>query len=223
MIARTPCTPRTRRLERPFVEEIANSVTHGIGAGLSIVALVVLVVLAAMKGDPWRIVAFSIYGGTLVILYLASTLYHGSPWPNVKRFFRKVDHACIYLLIAGTYTPFMLISMRNAWGWTIFGLVWGVALFGVLFKFFCIGRFEVLATASYVLMGWICVIAIRPLLDHIPMGAIWWMLAGGICYTVGVIFYALHRLPFSHTIWHGFVIGGSVLQFFAILLFLLPE
>jgi hemolysin III len=198
-------------------EEIANSVTHGIGAGLSVAGLTLLIVLAAIYGDVWRVVSFTIFGSTLVILYLASTLYHSFQNPRIKRVLRVLDHASIYLLIAGSYTPFLLVSMRGVWGWTIFGVVWGLALLGVVFKVFFIGRYEVMATAAYVLMGWLCVIAFKEMLIRIPSGGMTFLIIGGVVYTVGLIFYAWQKLPYNHAIWHLFVMGGSICHFFAVM------
>jgi len=203
-------------------EEIANSITHGIGAALSVAGLTLLVVLAAIYGDAWRVVSFSVYGSTLVILYLASTLYHSIQHPKVKPILRIFDHASIYLLIAGTYTPFTLVSMRGTWGWTIFGIVWGLAIVGIIFKTFFIGRFENLSTAAYVLMGWVVVIAFKELLVSLSTGGIIWLVIGGVTYTLGVIFYAWEKLPYNHAIWHLFVLGGSLCHFFAILFHVLP-
>jgi len=203
-------------------EEIANSILHGIGAGLSVAALSILVVLASLKGDPWRIVSFSIYGAALVLLYLMSTLYHGLPYPRAKRVFRRLDHAAIYLLIAGTYTPFTLVTMRGTWGWTLFGIVWGMALAGVVFKAFFISRFEVLSTFLYVAMGWCVVVAIKPLLTALPPGALPWNICRGLAYTGGVVFYLWDRKPYFHTVWHLFVMAGSAFHFFSMLFFVLP-
>lgn len=203
-------------------EEIANSVTHGVGAALSVAGLILLVVLSANDGDVWRVVSFSVYGSTLVILYLASTLYHGFQNPRVKRVFRVFDHASIYLLIAGSYTPVLLVSMRGAWGWSLFGVVWGLALLGVAFKVIFIGRYEVLATVAFVLMGWLVVIAFKEMLVRVPPGGIALLIAGGLVYTLGVIFYAWEKLPFNHAIWHLFVLGGSICHFFAVLFYILP-
>jgi hemolysin III len=203
-------------------EEIANSVTHGIGAGLSIAGLTLLVVLAAIYGDVWRVVSFSIYGSSLVLLYLASTLYHSIQHPKVKQVLRIFDHSAIYLLIAGTYTPFTLVSMRGPWGWTMFGVVWGLALLGIAFKTVFIGRYEKLATAAYVLMGWLVVVAFKEMMVAIPPGGVAWLMAGGVVYTLGVLFYAWQKLPYNHAIWHLFVLGGSTCHFFAILFHVLP-
>lgn len=203
-------------------EEIANSITHGIGAALSVAGLTLLVVLAAIYGDVWRVVSFSIYGSSLVLLYLASTLYHSIQYPKVKRVLRIFDHSAIYLLIAGTYTPFTLVSMRGPWGWTLFGVVWGLALLGIAFKTVFIGRYEKVATVAYVLMGWLVVAAFKEMLVTIPTGGVIWLLAGGVVYTLGVLFYAWHKLPYNHAIWHLFVLGGSICHFFAILFHVLP-
>ncbi|MFQ5400382.1 MAG: hemolysin III family protein [Anaerolineae bacterium] len=203
-------------------EEIANSITHGIGTALSVAGLTLLVVLAAIYGDTWRVVSFSIYGSSLVLLYLASTLYHSIQNPRIKQVLRVFDHAAIYLLIAGTYTPFLLVNMRGAWGWSLFGVVWGLALTGVVFKSFFIGRFERLATVAYVLMGWLVVVAFKEMLAAVPPGGIALLVAGGAVYTIGVVFYAWEKLPYNHAIWHLFVLGGSICHFFAILFHVLP-
>ncbi len=213
---------QTKIVQYSIREEIANSITHGIGAALSIAGLTLLVVLASIYGDAWRVVSFSVYGSTLVILYLASTLYHSVQHPKVKPILRIFDHASIYLLIAGTYTPFTLVSMRGVWGWTIFGIVWSLALAGIVFKVFFIGKFENLSTVAYVLMGWVVVIAFKELWVSLPMGGIFWLIGGGVTYTLGVIFYAWEKLPYNHAIWHLFVLGGSLCHFFAILFHVLP-
>jgi hemolysin III len=204
-------------------EEIWNSITHGIGTGLAIAGLTLLVVLAAIHGDSWRIVSFSIYGSTLVLLYLASTLYHSIQIPKVKRVLQVLDHAAIYLLIAGTYTPFLLVNMRGRLGWTLFGVVWGLALLGIAFRTIFVGRFEKLAVAGYVLMGWLMVVGFKEMKLAVPSGGVALILAGGITYTVGVIFFAWRKLPYNHAIWHLFVLGGSICHFFAILFYVLPS
>ncbi|MBF0104892.1 MAG: hemolysin III family protein [Deltaproteobacteria bacterium] len=198
-------------------EEIANSITHGIGVGLSIAGLSILVVRAALYGDAWQVTSFAIYGTTLVLLYLASTFYHAFQRPRVKKVFHILDHSAIYLLIAGTYTPFALVSLRGPVGWTLFGLMWGLAVTGIVFKAFFVERFGVISTAIYILMGWAIVFAIKPALGAIPAGGLLWLLAGGLSYTCGVVFYAWKKLPFNHTIWHLFVLGGSICHFFWIL------
>lgn len=204
-------------------EELANSLTHGLGLLISIAGLTVLVVFAALRGDAWHITSFSIYGGSLVLLYMSSTLYHSFPVGDRKRFLRLVDHACIYLLIAGTYTPFTLTLLRGPLGWTLFGLIWGLAVSGIVFKIFLAHRYPVVSTVAYVLMGWVAVIAIKPLIEAMPLGGILWMVAGGVAYTGGVTFYVLDgRYPFFHTIWHLCVMIGSLCHFFAVLFYVLP-
>lgn len=203
-------------------EEIAHSVSHGIGAALSIAGLTLLVVLAVWNGDVYQIVSFSIYGSSLVILYLASALYHGFQHPKVKRVFKILDHASIYLLIAGTYTPFLLISLRGKLGWTLLAVVWGLALLGVGFKALFIDHFQKLSVLGYILMGWLCIVAIRELWVTIPLGGLIWLAVGGVFYMVGVVFYALQKIPYMHLVWHFFVLGGSICHFFAVLLYLVP-
>ncbi len=198
-------------------EEIANSITHGIGTGLSIAALAILVVFAAKKGDPWEIVGFSIYGTSLFLLYLISTLYHGFTHQKVKRVFRVLDHSAIFILIAGTYTPITLTALRGPWGWTLFGIVWGLAGAGIILKVMLFGRFEKLSVLLYILMGWIVIIALKPLITMLPAVSLMWIGIGGLFYTIGVIFYAWQKLPYHHVIWHIFVLGGSVSHFFGML------
>ena len=203
-------------------EEIANSVTHGLGLVLAAVGLVVLVVKAAMHGDVWHIVSCSVYGATLVLMYAASTLYHGVQTPKVKRWLRVFDHTAIYLLIAGTYTPFTLVSLRGDWGWSLFGVVWGLAIFGVLYKLLAFGRFKKLSMVLYLGMGWLAVVAVKPMYDLLPTTGFALVAAGGLAYTVGVIFYAQPKRRFFHTVWHLFVMGGSACHYAAVLLFVLP-
>ena len=207
---------------RHSLEEIANAITHGIGLLLSIAGFVVLLVLAALRGTAWHIVACSIYGATLICLYTASTLYHAVISPRVKRALRIFDHSAIYLLISGTYTPFLLVSLRGPWGWSLFGVIWGLALVGVLFKFWFVERFAILSTAVYIAMGWLVVIAAKPVITHLPLTAIIWLLAGGLAYTGGVIFFAAKRIPYSHAIWHLFVLAGSICHYFAVLSTVIP-
>lgn len=202
-------------------EEIANSITHGIGAALATAALTILVVFAAIKGDAWHVVSFSIYGASLVIMYLSSTLYHAFTNQKVKRYFRIMDHSSIFLLIAGTYTPITLLPLRGTgWGWTIFGIIWGLAVLGIFFKLFFIGKLEKLSVIFYILMGWLVVIAIKPMIEILPTGLLLWIAIGGLSYTLGIIFYAWQKLPYAHAIWHLFVLGGSISHFFGILLYL---
>ena len=198
-------------------EEIANSVTHGIGVLLSVAALVLLVVAASLNGDAIRIVSFSIFGFTLINLYLSSTLYHAFPWPSVKRLFRILDHASIYLLIAGSYTPVCLIVLEGVVGWTLFGVVWGLAVLGILSKIFLMHKLKILSVVFFLMMGWCLVFVWKPLLLNLSKGMEFWLIAGGLCYSVGVVFYANKNLKYSHAIWHLFVMGGSLCHFFGML------
>lgn len=198
-------------------EEIANTITHAIGAGLSIAALVVLIVAATTAGTAWHIVSFSIFGSTLILLYLASTLYHAIPAARAKRILKTLDHSAIFLLIAGTYTPFMLVSLRGPVGWTIFGVIWGLAVAGVVLKCCCVYRFKRLSLGVYIGMGWLCLLAGRDLLEKLPPASLAFLALGGAAYTLGVIFYVWKRLPYGHAIWHLFVVAGSVLHFFSVL------
>ncbi len=203
-------------------EEIANSITHGIGAALGIAGLVVLLLAAGARGDAWRLVGCSIYGACLVALYLISTLYHSLPMPRVKRCFRIFDHSAIYFLIAGTYTPFVLVTLRGPWGWTLFGIEWGLCALGVVFKAFFIDRYGFLSGAIYVAMGWLAVIAFKPLIAALDPFGFQLLLYGGVLYTAGVPFYALPWIPWNHLLWHLFVLAGSAFQYFAILLYVIP-
>jgi len=197
-------------------EEIANGATHGVGLAASVAAVAILVTFTALGGDGWRIVSSAVYGTTLVTLYAASTLYHGARRLGAKQRLRVFDHCAIYLLIAGTYTPFTLVPLRGGWGWTLFGLVWGLAVAGIVFKVFFTGRLNALSTVVYVLMGWVCVVAIGPMLELVPRAALLWLLAGGVVYTAGTLFYHNHRVPYSHALWHVFVVFGSACHFLAI-------
>lgn len=201
--------------------ELANSITHGIGCGLSISALTLMVVAAARNGSTMQVVACSIYGTTLVVLYLASTLYHSIHVPRAKRILRIIDHASIYLLIAGTYTPFALVVLDGAWRWWVFGLAWGLAFLGIAFKVMFTGRLRILSELLYLAMGWLALLLIKPMLGTLPPAGIWWLGAGGVTYTLGVIFYVCKRIPHHHAIWHLFVMGGSACHFFAVMLYVL--
>lgn len=203
-------------------EEYANIATHGFGVVLSIVALVLMVSYAVRDGDPYHIVSVSIFGATLILLYLMSTLYHAITHPKTKYVFRVLDHSSIYLLIAGSYTPFTLVLLRGGWGWTLFGLSWGLALCGVVFKIFFTKRFNLLSTLMYIGLGWLVIIAIKPAMQTIPPGALGLLLAGGLLYTGGVAFYLWRRIPYHHAIWHGFVMGGSFCHFLAVYYYVLP-
>jgi hemolysin III len=203
-------------------EELANSITHGVGAAFSVAGLVVMVVIAAWRGTSSHVAACTVYGASLVLLYLSSTLYHALMNGPAKRVFRILDHASIYVLIAGTYTPFTLVTLRGVWGWALFGIVWTLAVMGIVFKCFFTGRLHVLSTTMYVLMGWIAVVATRPLLQALPWSGFLWLLAGGVLYTVGVAFFAWRR-KYAHTIWHLFVLAGSVCHFLAVYRYVLPR
>ncbi|HRN68787.1 MAG TPA: hemolysin III family protein [Promineifilum sp.] len=198
-------------------EEIAHSVTHGIGAALSLAALVTLLVLAIIHGTKWHILSFAVYGVSLFAVYLASTLYHGVQKPRLRPILRKVDHACIYLLIAGTYTPFVLISMRSSLGLTLLTAVWAMAVFGIVYKIFFIDHFAVLTTLIYVAMGWMSMFAWREMVANIPQTGLVLLVAGGGLYTVGVIFYAMTKIRYTHAVWHLFILGASACHFVAVL------
>lgn len=198
-----------------------NSISHLIGATLALAALVVLVVFASLKGDPWKIVSFSIYGTTLFLLYTLSTLYH-SLRGRAKEIFKKLDHAAIYLLIAGSYTPFTLVTLRGVWGWSLFGIVWGLAIVGIVLDSRHRDGPRVYQMIIYLLTGWVVLVALYPLLQNLPTGGIIWLVVGGLCYTGGMVFYALdEKLNHAHGIWHLFVLAGSVSHFLAILLYVL--
>ena len=182
-----------------------------------------MAVFSSMRGTVWHVVSCSIYGATLVLLFSASTLYHSLPWPRVKRTLKILDHSAIYLLIAGTYTPFLLGPLKGPWGWSLFGVIWGLALGGVAFKLFFAGRFKLLSTLIYDGLGWIVVVAIRPLWHSLPLGGLLWLVAGGVFYTVGTVFYLGRRIPYNHAIWHVFVLAGSLCHFFSVLLYVIPR
>jgi len=197
-------------------EEVAHSVTHGVGLLASVAGLVVLVVQAAATRDPWRITACAVYATTLVLLYGTSTLYHALSATRARRVFRVLDHSAIFLLIAGTYTPFALVSLRGPWGWSLLGIVWSLALLGITAKAVFGTRWPILSTALYVAMGWVALVAVKPLVAHVPPAAIAWLVAGGLAYTGGVVFYAWTKLRYSHAIWHLFVLAGSVCHYVAV-------
>ena len=209
---------------RPYSrgEEIANSVTHGIGAALSVLGLVLLVVRAVGTGDPWRVVSFSIFGATLVLLYTTSSIYHALIPRRAKRVFRSLDHSAIYLLIAGSYTPYLLVALGGTWGWSLFGVVWGLAAVGVVFKALWAGRFRLVSTLLYLGMGWLCMIAVKPLLAVVPAAGLLWMLVGGLFYTGGTVFYLWKRLRWHHAVWHLFVMAGSFCHWVSVYVYLSP-
>lgn len=200
-------------------EELANAITHGIGFLLSIPALVILIVSAAQKGEPLQIVSFTIYGISMLLLYLFSTMLHSFKPSKTKNVFAILDHSAIYLLIAGTYTPLVLVSLNGVLGWTLFGIVWGLAIAGITLKCFLINRFRVLSTFFYLVMGWLVIIAVEPLYANLSGAGFSLLLTGGLLYSVGAIFYIWRNLPYSHAIWHLFVIGGSACIYFCILFY----
>jgi hemolysin III len=203
--------------------ETANSITHGLGAVLSVLALVLLTVSAALRGSARHVVGCVIFGCTLVLLYTMSTLYHALRNPRAKRVFHILDHSAIYLLIAGTYTPFCLSTLRGGWGWSRFGVVWGLAALGVAFKSVYTGRFEFLSTAVYLAMSWMVLIAAGPLWRALPARGLAWLLGGGVCYTGGVVFYGWHRLKFHHAVWHLFVLAGSLCHVVSVIGYVIPR
>jgi hemolysin III len=206
----------------PPREELANRLTHGLGAALSVAGLVLLVVSAALHGTAWHVVSAAIFGATLVLLYSSSTLYHSFRGERLKVLLQKFDHAAIFLLIAGTYTPFMLVTLRGPWGWSLFGVIWGLAIVGVVLKFWHAGRFNFVSTLIYIGMGWLVMVAIRPLMAALPAGGLRLLVAGGLCYTGGAVFYLWRRLPYHHAIWHLFVLGGSACHWAAVFFFVVP-
>jgi hemolysin III len=202
-------------------EEIANAVTHGVGTLLAISALVLLIVFSAKFGNVWYVVSYTIYGSCLVILYLFSTLYHSIPNDKAKKVLRIFDHASIYLLIAGTYTPFALTILRNHGGWIIFGVVWGAAIIGITIKVFFTGKFQVVSTIMYVIMGWLIVFYLKTIILYLPTTGLVLLVVGGIVYTLGSVLFLFDKIAYNHSVWHLFVLGGSTCHFLCILLYLL--
>jgi len=205
-----PTSPQSLR------EELVNAWTHGVGALAAIIGGVILVGVALIGGDPRQIAGAISFSVALVLLYLASTLYHAVRDPVLRARLKVLDHCAIFLLIAGTYTPFTLIALQGAWGWSLFGVVWGLATVGILFKLFFTGRFRILSTFLYIGLGWVVVVAYRPLVEALSGSTLAWLVAGGLAYTVGTIFYLNRRIPFSHGIWHLFVLLGSLCHFAAV-------
>lgn len=202
--------------EQTFVEEVVNSLTHGVGALMAVSAATLLITLASLDGDPWKIVSVSIYGACLFLLYLASTLYHGVQHSRAKPLLNILDHCSIYLLIAGTYTPFLLVTLRGPWGWGLFGVVWTFAAVGIVLKVFKSKKYETAHLLNYLVMGWLMVLAYDELLAQCSEFGLSMIIAGGISYSVGVIFFMLDRVPFMHAIWHLFVLGGSICHYIAV-------
>ncbi|MGD2028126.1 MAG: hemolysin III family protein [Anaerolineales bacterium] len=199
------------------IEERLNGLTHGLGAVFSVVGLVVLITRAVKTGDVWYIVSFSIYGVSLVSMYLSSTLYHSIGDPAWKVILQKLDHSAIFLLIAGTYTPFLLVKLRGALGWSLFGIVWGITLIGLVLKFWMISRWKGLSVGLYLGMGWLAMFAGKELVQQLDSASLTLLVIGGACYTIGVVFYLWRRLPYNHAIWHLFVLGGSATHYFSVL------
>lgn len=200
-----------------ILNEVGNAVTHGIGLILSIAGLVLLVLRAVDSGEILRIVSYSIYGATLILLYLFSTLYHSLIFTRVKKLFRIFDHSSIYLLIAGTYTPISLVTITGAWGWVIFSVIWGLAIMGIVYKSIWIGKYQHLSTVFYVFMGWLCVICISKVYHGLGFSGFVLFLSGGVSFTVGAIIYCLKHIKFIHVVWHIFVLSGTILMYLAIL------
>lgn len=203
-------------------EEIANSLTHGLGIVLSITGLVVLTAFASLFGTVWHIVSCSIYGATQILLYTASTLYHSIPLPRAKAVLRVLDHSAVFLLIAGTYTPFLLVNLRGPWGWALFGVIWSLAIVGIALQGILIRQKTWVTTLPYLAMGWVALVGLKPLFESVAPGGLVLLFTGGLAYTVGTVFYVWRRLPYHHAIWHGFVLAGSVCHFFAILFYVIP-
>ncbi len=203
-------------------EELANRLSHGLAALLSLAGLVLLIIVSARTGDPYRITSCAIYGSILFLFYLISTIYHSLRNQKARYVFRVLDHAGIYLVIAGTYTPFTLVSLRDGHGWTLFGVVWGLATAGVIFKSFMTHKLAFVAPIFYIALGWLIVIDLEELLAMVPPRGVAWLVAGGLSYTFGILFYALDRIPFNHAIWHLFVIAGSLCHYLAILWYVVP-
>lgn len=199
-------------------EEILHSITHGIGTVLSFAAIFVLLSKAA--GDTWKTVSFAVYSVSLFILYANSTLYHAVTNEKLKKFFRMTDHLSIFFLIAGTYTPISLLCLHGAWGWTLFGLIWCIAALGITYELFFLGKYKYITVGIYVAMGWTAVVAIKPILESMPMGLFWWLLAGGIFYTGGTLFYIKKNIRYCHAVWHVFVLMGSLSHFLGIYFYL---
>ncbi len=204
-----------------YKEEVINVITHFTGLILSIAGLTLLVIFSSLYGTAWHVVSFSIFGASMVLLYLASTLYHRARRKSLRRKLNIFDHAAIYILIAGTYTPYCLVALNGPMGWTLFGITWGLALAGVILKLFYTGRYDRLSTIGYVLLGWIAVIAVKPLIENLNTTALIYLLAGGISYTLGAVFYALKKMAYNHAIFHIFVLGGTSLHFVSVFFYLL--
>ncbi len=216
--------PKTAAVKRYSLgEEIFNSVTHGIGGGLSIAGTVVLIVCAAIYSNAWGVVSSAIFGASLIILYTMSTLYHAITNPKAKSFFRIMDHNTIFFLIAGTYTPITLVPLRGALGWVLFGIIWAAAIVGIVFTSINLEKFRKPSVVCYILMGWAIIFAVKPMLDNVNALSLWFILIGGLFYTVGIIFYVHKEKKYFHSVWHLFTIAGSVFHYFAVLMFIIKD
>jgi hemolysin III len=213
---------RALTAEYSIKEEIAHSVSHGIGALLSVLALVIMIIYSSQYGDAWHVVSSSIYGATLVMLYSSSTLYHAVTLPDLKKILQKLDHAAIFLLIAGTYTPFTLVNLRGGWGWTLFAMVWSIAIAGMIMELIVQKRYQRVSLGLYLGLGWLVMIAIEPMIANVATGGLILLLIGGLFYSLGVIFYVWETLLYHHAIWHLFVLAGSACHFFAVFLYVIP-
>jgi len=202
-------------------EEVANSIIHGFGMLFSLAALVLMIIFSALEGTAWHVVSTTIFGVTLLLLYTSSTLYHALTKRKAKNLFQIFDHSSIYLLIAGTYTPFTLVTLRGHLGWTLFGIVWGMAVLGILFKIFFVKRFVFLSTLIYIIMGWMIIIGINPLMQNIDPKGIFWLVTGGILYTLGTVFYIWKKFRYHHAVWHLFVLAGSFCHFWCVLFYVI--
>lgn len=204
-------------------EEIANALTHGIGIILSIIGLVYMLVYSIQNGDISHITGSIVFGSTLIIMYTCSTLYHTFQTQKLKLIFRKLDHIAIYLLIAGSYTPFTLITLQNtAWGWSLFIIIWFLAVFGIIYKLTPLNRYKKISLILYLGMGWLVILAAKPMITFLDTNGLWLLVLGGLMYTIGVIFYIWEKLPFNHAIWHLFVLGGSIFHFFTVFYYVIP-
>ncbi|MCH9691315.1 MAG: hemolysin III family protein [Gammaproteobacteria bacterium] len=205
-----------------LAEEVANSVIHGIGLLLAIAGLGVLCGFAAVYGNSWHIVTCSIFAATLILCFSASTLYHSISHERAKRVLRSIDHSSIFLLIAGTYTPFTLVTLHGPLGWWLFGIIWALALLGLVVQFTPLRKMRALSIILSVLMGWMVIVAIKPLVENLATNGLWLLVTGGLCYTFGIVFYLWRKLRFHHAIWHMFTLAGGVLHFFAVLFYVIP-
>lgn len=211
-----------KKMSQFMKEEIANAITHGIGVILSIPALIILIIHAVEYGTASAVVGFTIYGVSMFLLYLFSTLLHSIHHPKVEKLFAILDHSAIYIFIAGTYTPFLLVTLKGPLGWTLLVIIWTLAIVGIIFKVFFVRRFIKLSTLFYIMMGWLIIVAIQPLYENLTSDGFTLLLIGGILYSVGAIFFLWEKLPFNHAIWHVFVLGGSAMMFFCVLFYVLP-